>query len=264
MITGASSGIGEALARLLAAEGTSLILVGRDRPRLEGLAEDLKGRVSVEWEVADLTTSAGRAQVVASIHRSAPDLVINNAGMGLYGEVLSYQTSEQQEMVDLNISALLQLTLEAGRTLVSLKQPGVILNVSSVAATPVMPYFSVYSATKAFVNQFSESLDFEWRAQGVRVLVACPGRVATRFQERAGTPREESERVMSAAFAAQEILKQVHCRQRLHTFDWSYRLITFFTRYVLPKSWVAAIIGRAMRARGTGRALIPIAKDENS
>lgn len=259
LITGASSGIGEALAVELSEKGVSLILAGRDRGRLESLASRLQERVSVEIAVVDLTKSEERSRLVNRIRESAPDLVINNAGSGLYGEALSYETADHLATVELNVSALLELTLEAARTLVSRGQTGVIMNISSVAATPVFPFFSVYSATKAFVNQLSESLDFELRGRGIRVLAACPGRVATRFQQRAARteePHEPGESFMSTEFAAREILAQIDSGRRLRAFDWRYRLIEFLCRYVLPKSWVAASVSHSIKQLARKRPLI--------
>lgn len=267
LITGASSGIGEALALKLAERGSGLILAGRDRSRLEALADRLRKHVPVQLEVGDLAQATDRARLVTVIHREAPDLVINNAGFGFYGEALSYDTAPQLEMVDVNVRALLEMTLEAARTLVSRGRSGVILNVSSVAgAIPVMPYFSVYSATKVFVTRVSESLDFELAPQGVRVLTSCPGVVSTRFQQRAGATRDvfgtTGERPMTVDFAADEILRQIDTQRRVCTFNWHYRVLQFLAHYLVPNVLTAAIVARGIRRRGNTRPIIKIPQNE--
>lgn len=267
LITGASSGIGEALALKLAERDTGLILAGRDRSRLEALADRLRKQVSVRLEIGDLAQAVDRARLVAVIHHEAPDLVINNAGFGFYGNALGYETAPQLEMVDVNVRALLEMTLEAARTLVSKGRAGVILNVSSVAgAIPVMPYFSVYSATKVFVTRVSESLDFEFAPQGVRVLTSCPGVVSTRFQRRAGATRDAfsntGERPMTVDFAADEILRQIDTRRRVHTFNWHYRVLQFLARYLIPNALTAAIVARGIRSLGNTRPIIKIPENE--
>ncbi len=253
LVTGASSGIGEAVARLLAEQGINLILTGRNQDNLIRLAKELSPKVHVELLFADLRLPLERAKVVAVIRQQAPDLVINNAGLGLYGPALAYDTAEQLAILEVDGHALLELSLEAARALISFKKPGTILNVSSSAAFPVMPYFAVYSATKAFVNQFSEAFDAEVRPYGIRVLASCPGVVTTHFQQRAGG-RENRPRgkikPMTVEFAAEQIWKQIVSGKKVHVFDWHYRLMIFLVRYVLPKKWVERIVANDVIARG--------------
>lgn len=250
LVTGASSGIGQALARLIAQKGISLLLLGRNRENLEQLSQELQPFVSVEILAADLLRPEERAQAIDLIHRKVPDLIINNAGMGLYGPALAYATSQQLDILQLDGAAVLEIALEAARTLISRGKQGTILNVSSIAAVPIMPYMAVYSGAKAFVNQFSEAFDDEVRPFGVRVLAACPGVVHTPFQQRAGSQQERPSLSMEVNVAAREIWKQVESGQRLRFFDWRYRLNVFFMRYILPKKWVAYIVKRSILARG--------------
>lgn len=261
LVTGASSGIGEELALQLAARGVSLLLAGRDRARLEAVRAEIGVQVPVQILIGDLSEASDRSLLVDLIHREAPDLVINNAGFGFYGEALSYETAPQLDMVEINCKALLECTLEAARTLAALGRPGTIVNISSVAATPVMPYFSVYAATKAFVSHLSESLDFELRPRGIRVLTSCPGVVLTRFQERASGSKSRKNlggaKPMTVKFAATEILTQIDQGERTRAFDWRYRLADFFCRYIAPKSMVAALVSRDLLSRTEQRPLIP-------
>lgn len=246
LVTGATSGIGEALARLLAQNGMALILTGRNRERLERLAAELETQVEVEIIVADLSQPIERAIVAAKIRDSVPDLVVNNAGLGLYGEVIKQSKEKELQMVRVDVEALVDLTLEAARALADSKQSGVILNVSSAVAWVLCPKLAVYSASKAFVNQFSESLDWELKSQGIRVLAACPGVVATRFRERAGGKADGEPPAMTPEYAAQQIWWQIRKGRPIHVFSWRYRFLTFLTAYIIPKSWVARITSKRM------------------
>lgn len=238
LITGASSGIGKALSFLLADQGVNLIIHGRDRARLESVLEELRHKVEVTILHGDLELEIEQQKLIDHIHARKPDLVINSAGFGLYGEALSYETKEQLEILQLDGAAVLRLTLEAARTMISAEIPGVIMNISSVAAFPVYPCFAVYSATKAFVNQFSRAFDEETRPHGVRVLAACPGAVSTEFFSRAGGAQfslSGRSKVMDVDFAAREIWKQIIKRKKIHVFNYFYRLLLLFAQ-LLPES----------------------------
>lgn len=261
LITGASSGIGEAVARQLATRGLALILAGRDAQRLEALAEELSSQAEVETFLGDLALEQDRQRLISIIHQNAPDLVINNAGLGLYGPALSHTTAAQMEIVHVNVTGLLELSLEAARTLITKHRPGVILNVSSVADSTIAPWFSVYCASKAFVTSLSQSLDFELRGHGVRVLAACPGVVTTRFMMRSGGSSGAFRNplgVMTTEFAAREILNQVDAGKRVHAFNWRYRLIRFLCRYLFPTSWVAASMRKSIQAMAGDRPILTL------
>ena len=170
----------------LADKGINLIIHGRDPERLQKVAEELSKKVKVDIINAVLGNEAGRSKVVDLIHNAKPDLVVNDAGFGLSGDALTYDTSQQMDVMNVNANAVLEISLEAARTMRSENKKGVVLNVSSAAAFPIFPCMSVYSAAKAFVNQFSESFDEEMREHGIRILSACPGMVNTGFKSRAG------------------------------------------------------------------------------
>ena len=250
LVTGASSGIGEALTRLLADQGINLLISGRNTAKLNQITQELQSKVKVESFSADLVSESGRQIVVDKIHRHAPDLMINNAGVGSYGEALSHPTQEQLDMLTLNGTAVLEFTLEAARTMVVKNKQGVILNVSSAAAFQIFPCFAVYAASKALVKHFSESLDEEMKPYGVRVLTACPGMVATHFVSRAGgEPSGRRKNIMSPERAAQQIWWQIQKGKAVHTFDWKYRLATFLTHYVVPKKLLSLILRKEIEKR---------------
>jgi short-subunit dehydrogenase len=257
LVTGASSGIGTSLCRLLARQGIPLLVTGRNSERLNALAEELKTMVPVIALSADLSLPQDREKLVEKINAYAPDLVVNNAGFGLYGEALSYETKEQLEIVNINASTVLSLTLESARAMIAQGKKGVILNVSSSADFLVFPGLAVYAATKAFVTQFS--LDFEMRQHGVRVLAACPGVVETNFRSRASGVVQESSNdpsAMSAEFAAKKLWWQIKKRKRVHMFDWKTRVAVCFARYFMPKALLAPILAKTIASYHPKRSLV--------
>lgn len=250
LVTGASSGIGLALCHLLANNGIDLIISGRNEAQLTLLANELKNKVKVITCVGDLLVPAERQQVIDTIHTHAPDLVINNAGFGLYGEILTYDTQSQLDILNINATVLLELSIEAARTLISRKKPGVIMNVASVAALSVFPNSAVYASAKAFVLQFSQAFDYEVEPHGVRVLVCCPGMVETNFSQRAAGKNVEPDRslVMTAEFAAQEIWWQIQQRKKCHIFNWKYRLAISLSHFI-PQKWLASLLAKRIAQR---------------
>ncbi len=194
LVTGASSGIGRAFARLLAARGTDLVITARDGHRLRALAGELResgggsAGVDVEVIVADL---ADRERLDVLVDRleaedSPIDLLVNNAGFGFSGDFITLDRDGETAVVDVNIVALHRLAHAAG-TAMSARGRGGILNVSSIVGSGPAPRAATYAATKAFVTSFSEALHVELGPQGVTVSCLCPGLTRTEFQDRAGS-----------------------------------------------------------------------------
>ncbi|WP_068470100.1 SDR family NAD(P)-dependent oxidoreductase [Candidatus Protochlamydia phocaeensis] len=258
LVTGATSGIGQALCALLANKGMRLLITGRDADKLQQLQERFPSAV-LQWIAADLSHESGRSRVIEAIHRHGPDLVINNAGFGLYGEALTYQTEEQKKMVNVNCLAVIECALEAARTLVSRKQKGIILNVSSAAGFQIAPNMAIYAASKAFVTHFSQSFDEEMRPYGIRVLAICPGMVDTPFSVKAGGERKPKQTagVMTPEFVAEEIWQQIHTLQPVRIIDWKYRLLTRLSS-IFPKRWTAQIIKKNIAERIAPRHIMTI------
>ncbi len=189
VVTGASSGIGEAVARRLAAGGSGLVLVARDRDRLEALAADLGPYHGVEVEVlaADLATVEGRSAVEARLADGhAPvDLLVNNAGFGTTGDLVDLDPEAEDRQVQVNVLAVLRLTRAALPGMVG-RGRGAVVNVASLAGLYPTPGTATYGATKAFVCSLTDALHEELRGTGVTATAVLPGFTRTEFQERAG------------------------------------------------------------------------------
>ena len=191
VVTGASAGIGAALARVFAEHGHDLVLIARRESKLDALADEIAagGRPRPLVLAIDLAQPEAGARIKADLaaHGLEPEYVVNNAGFGLVGEAAQLDHAEQLAMIDLNIRSLTELSLAFADTLARLR--GGILNVASVAGFIPGPGMAVYYASKAYVLSFSEALHHELARRGVRVSVLCPGPVPTEFQARAGIPR---------------------------------------------------------------------------
>lgn len=188
LVTGASSGIGEAFARQLAALGLDLILVARRKDRLTRLAGELSDRhgVTVRAAPADLTEPDFLEQIQALADPLEIGLLVNNAGAALTGEFLAHELEDELSLLYLNCRAPLVLSHFYGRQMAE-RQRGGIINVASASGFLPMPYWTHYGATKAFDLHFSEGLAVELAASNVDVLALCPGGTHTEFSEVAGT-----------------------------------------------------------------------------
>ena len=191
LITGASSGIGEAVANKLGKAGVGMVLVARRKDRLDAIAARFP---SVEVLVADLTTSSGLSAVLERLgSTSLPniELVVNNAGFGTSGPFADADPERLSREISLNINALTRISHEAVRQMLP-RGRGYLLNVSSIASFQPGPDLAVYAATKAFVTSLTESLHEELRGSGIRVTALCPGLTHTEFQSISNTSGLES------------------------------------------------------------------------
>lgn len=189
LITGASGGIGADLARVFARHGHDLALVARSHAKLEALADEIaaSGRPRPLVLVFDLIEKGAATQIAAALEAAGatPEILVNNAGFGLAGDAAFLDPAEQLAIVDLNICAVVEITLCFLPAIRAAR--GKILNVASVAAYfPGGPGMAVYYASKSFILSFSLALHQELRSQGVVVSALCPGLTKTGFQARAG------------------------------------------------------------------------------
>ena len=220
LITGASSGIGKALAASFAADGYDLVLSARGVARMEALGAELTARHGVKVQVigADLEIATGAKSLFDAVKARGVtlDALVNNAGYGTFGEFKDSDLDAQLGMMHLNMDALVSLTRLFLPELIARK--GGILNVASTAAFQPGPLMAVYYATKAFVLFFSEAIGEELAADGVTVTALCPGPTTSGFQEKAaatdsalfkGRRMPTSEDVANYGFAAFQSGKRV-------------------------------------------------------
>ena len=187
LITGASSGIGLEMSYLFARDGYQMVLVARNRKTLEQLSKEIEQKYHVPVHVIDKDLSEQDApqQVYDRVREIGVqiDVLVNNAGYGLYGPFLDNDRMEELKMIDLNIRALTDLTKLFLPKMIQQRSGGII-NVASTAAFQPGPLFAVYSASKAYVLSFSQALANELEGSGVTVTAFCPGPTATAFMER--------------------------------------------------------------------------------
>ncbi|MEK6313328.1 MULTISPECIES: SDR family NAD(P)-dependent oxidoreductase [Burkholderia] len=192
LVTGASSGIGALYAERLAHRGYDLVLVARQRDRLDALAKRLSDetQVGVEVMAADLNDRAELARVEARLREDAGlSLLVNNAGVGTHTPLLDSDVERMTSMIELNVTALTRLTYAAVPGFVA-RGGGAVINIASIVGIAPEVLNGVYGGTKAFVLAFSQSLHHELAAKGVRVQAVLPGATATDFWATGGLPIE--------------------------------------------------------------------------
>lgn len=221
LVTGATSGLGEALCALLSEKKIPLILSGRNAKRLKENAE-LYG---AEAFALDLRSS--REPLLEWMREHKPDLIINNAGFTLYGPALIHSTRTQMEILEVNAAAAVEISIEAARTLALDKRRGVILNVSSAAGELPMPSLALYAAAKSLLTAFSQSFDAEMRPYGIRILASLPGPIATPFAEKASQglfTQHPSWSILTPRQTAEKIWKQIETQKGVEIIDFRTRV----------------------------------------
>ncbi|MGA8234314.1 MAG: SDR family oxidoreductase [Candidatus Acidiferrales bacterium] len=211
LVTGASAGIGLEFAKQLAAGGANLVLTARRRDRLEKIEQELASKhgITVEIVAADLAAADAPRQIFQFTHdrRIEIELLVNNAGFGVYGEFGGSDIASELDMVLVNCSAVVHLTHLYLPSMIA-RRHGDILIVASIAGFQGIPFFSIYAATKGFDLLFAEGLAEEVRPHGVHVCALCPGSTDSEFHAVAGTPQrsfrsqETSEKVARVGLQA--------------------------------------------------------------
>jgi short-subunit dehydrogenase len=192
LVTGASSGLGADFARELAARGAHVVLVARREERLKQLAAELEGRHGVRTRVVAM--DLGRPEAARELHERtqadgiAVDVLVNNAGFGIFGPFLEIPWERERQMLELDVLALVELTKRFAADMVQ-RRFGHVLQVASIGAYQPSPTYASYSAAKSFVLSFGEALAWELRGTGVRVTVVSPGVTETEFLEVSGQRR---------------------------------------------------------------------------
>ena len=217
LVTGASVGLGEEFARQFAHQGADLVLVARSQEKLERLANELRQHTGVNVTVipADLSSSDAVKHLVSEIKNRGLkiNLLVNNAGLGIFENFLETILAKQMDQVEVNVSAVVTLTHSFVPDMIASHRGGLI-NIASTAAFQPLAGAAVYAASKAFVLLFSEALSLELEKTGVRVLVACPGPVATQFY--AGMkPSLEAQQMDQPRPVVTEVLRAFERRKRV-------------------------------------------------
>ena len=215
LVTGASSGIGLEIAKILASQNYDLIICARREKELQDLAEEITRQYTVNCKVivADLTTEKGVDLLIKD--SVEVDILVNNAGFGILGDHFDMQLGRQLEMIELNIHALTRLSHVFGNLMVE-KGRGRIMNVASIASYISGPSFAVYCATKAYVLSYSRALHKELKNKQVSVTALCPGYVTTGFQEVAGMELSKIEKLTTVPVkkVAEIAVKAMHKGKR--------------------------------------------------
>jgi hypothetical protein len=250
LITGATSGIGLAFARTLARRGHDIVLVARDRERLDLVAAELRGyRVQVDVVVADLADRSQMAIVEERLRNQPVEILVNNAGFGVLQDFASGNLEAEQQMLDVLVTAVMRLTHAALPGMIA-RGSGAVLNVSSVAGWITG---GTYSAAKAWVTVFSESLALELAGTGVHVTAVCPGFTHTEFHQRASMETEAIPEWMwlDTQEVVDRALVDVRKGRPVSVAGTQYKALSLAAQY-LPRPLVRALGAR--RPGGRGRA----------
>ena len=250
LITGASSGIGLAMAEALARRGRSLILVARQRDLLETIALELTQRFGVEVLIraCDLGEPLRLSGFLLELEEGERqiDLLVNCAGIGTSGPFLAQEWGDEQDLLDLNVLALTRLCHSVGNAM-AVQGGGQILNVASVAAFQPGPWMSTYFASKAYVLHFSEGLREELKKTGVRISVLCPGLTSTAFYRTARLNEDKlstSKLMMSPEEVALYTVRALAKNRAVIIPGWRNKLLTFLPR--LGSRWLVRRIAGSL------------------
>lgn len=251
LITGASSGIGAAFARLMAERGAHCIITARREDRLLELKQELESKHGVEVTTIahDLGTHGGADALYEKVKALGKEVtvLINNAGFGIHGKSVTLELDRVKQMVELNMTALTILTQRFAKDMVQ-RGYGRILQVASIGAYQPSPYYAVYSATKSYVLSFSQAMDYELRGTGVNITVLSPGLTATEFHAVADhiKPKSLDAISMSAEAVARIGINSLYRRRPVVTSGLVNKIMALFIK-LIPRSWATAIAAKTMQ-----------------
>ncbi|MGA3222614.1 MAG: SDR family oxidoreductase [Acidobacteriaceae bacterium] len=249
LVTGASAGIGEAIAVELAEAGVNLVLTARRRERLDALAERLRTQYSIRAQVivADLTLPQAPQEIFDATEAAgrAVDLLVNNAGFGEYGEFLRSSLEMQVNMVQVNCAAVVHLTRLWIPAMVD-RRRGAVLIVASTASYQPVPYLATYGATKAFDRMLAEALAEEVKRYGIRVSALCPGPTESEFNHVAGERAGDRRKAQSASAVARRGLEGLAGGKPWVIPYLAGRVQVFAQRFV-PRRVVTSAVARMFR-----------------
>lgn len=251
VITGASSGIGAAFARKLAARGRNVLLVARSEDKLITLCNEL-GRLSgirAQYFPLDLSQTDAAAQLFEETQKRelVIEMLVNNAGFGSMGDFVKLDVTRELEMIDLNVKSLVDLTYRFLKPMRDRRQ-GTIINVASTAGFQAVPYMATYAATKAFVLSFSEALWEENREHGIHVMALCPGVTDTNFFAASQMGRPPLRTIETPEEVVDTALRALSHRKASAISGWTNWIQVEAERFV-PRSLVIKIAGKALRSQ---------------
>ena len=206
LITGASGGIGYEFASLYAQDKNSLILVARDMVKLEKIKIDFESRYGIKVNILaiDLSLVNSAQKLIDNIDDKKIDIVINNAGVGEVGSFIDNDIKKLTSMINLNITTLTEITHYFAKIMAQ-NSGGKILNIASTASFQPIPTFAVYSATKAYVLNLGEAINYELKNSGVTISTLCPGPTITNFDKNANATN--TQHLTKGAMSPKEVAK---------------------------------------------------------
>lgn len=255
LITGASSGIGEAFACRLAEEGHNLLLVARSEDKLRTLCDELmaENKITAHYIAVDLIDFQADERLFKETekHGLEVDWLINNAGFGSMGDFAKLDLEKELEMINLNISALVAIThhyLQQMRA----RRGGTIINVSSAAGFQPIPFMATYAATKAFVSSFTEAIAEENRPYGIQILALCPGPTKTNFFEASKIKRPiQIKGQQTADDVVETALTAVYRGKTKVVSGWTNYIGAVMGKLV-PNTLTTRVIGKTLRSKYQG------------
>ncbi len=250
IVTGASSGIGEQFARQLAEQGVNLVVVARREEVLNELANELHQEFGIETDVvaADLANSQGLQSVKNAADKYEIGLLVNNAGIEQSGSFFRYDSRETRRLVDLNVTAPIDLAQHIGRQMVTRRRGGIIF-VAAALGYQGVPWYANYAASKANLIVLAESLHYELKSQGVDVLALSPGITRTPMAGRLSSESNFASiglRQLTPAYVARTGLRSLGYRASVVT-GIQYKFFGFLTKWIMPRSASAWMFGKLMK-----------------
>ena len=252
LITGASSGIGEAFARRLAKDGHNLFLVARSEDKLRDLCNELASKhgIDARYFAADLIDVDSDLAVFEETEKQGLEIdwLINNAGFGSMGDFAELDLERELEMIELNITAVVALSHHyLGK--MRERRSGTIINVSSGASFQPIPFFATYAATKAFVNSFTEAIAEENRPFGIQILALCPGTTDTRFFEASGIDDPLTFKgVQTPDQVVETAIKALHSGRQKIVSGWANYFVASAVN-LIPNSLITRLMAKPLRKR---------------
>ena len=238
LLTGASSGVGVEFAKQLAARGYDLALTARRMDRLETIRDEITAQHQnrIELIQCDLSQASGAEELISNTAELDIEFLVNNAGLGTYRPGVEHTVAEIDNMIQVNCRALTVLTRHFAEKMLAAGR-GRILNHASIAGIHPSPWYSVYSGTKAFVVEFSTTMNYELKDSDVTITTLCPGFFRSEFQDKSGRkPGAFGKKfILDAGYIAKVGLEAAHRGRAMAIPGLQYKVLNFLSR-ILPRS----------------------------